>query len=470
MEPGISERLAARMASMASTQQGCRSAQKNLADEVASAEARVIACGRRIENALGSFGGGSETSKGGLSVDPFTGPPKDSSFTTDAPLHFFLIWFGPASNFSPRYGFAIQSILAHHPFARVSLYSNSLPREFLSEYGTATAKVSVVRFSLEELAAETPIQEWLDQNREIYTSGPHSAVHQADLVRLLLLYSHGGIYIDTDVIVTAPMHEVRNSIGVEGELVMPLQSPEDGRIIEGAGGISLVVCNAVLSFEAGHPYIAACLAEWATSYNPHHRSWNGPLLCTRVLARGESHGALVLPPQAFYPVHYSEVGAWFEPPCDPAFESPVVKHTEEGDRDSSRGMCQDPNTSDPLRLPPVDIDIEDPRVSDIGSGSFAFHYWNSFTKDKEMRVRHIGHREEEAEGDIEGDDISGVGQQRDDVFPLVELPPPGQQAWLSAAPPSMSEILIEHPEGITIPGMAPLNETLIEQLIRRHCR
>ena len=78
----------------------------------------------------------------------------------------------------------------------------------------------VRRFNLKELAEPgSAIEAWVDKGGEqTIDESPNSIVHKSDLVRLLVLWKHGGIYIDTDVIVTGSFDSVQNTIGIEGEL------------------------------------------------------------------------------------------------------------------------------------------------------------------------------------------------------------------------------------------------------------
>merc|ERR1712166_867641 len=100
---------------MQATADASQLAGERLKDEVASAEAKVIACGRRIDVALGAFGEGDlkdeQTNAATCSTAPTICRTADTKCNTNrnaehqgpvAPLVFFLVWFGPASGFAPR--------------------------------------------------------------------------------------------------------------------------------------------------------------------------------------------------------------------------------------------------------------------------------------------------------------------------------------------------------------------------------
>lgn len=107
----------------------------------------------------------------------------------------------------------------------------------------------------------------------------------ADLVRLEALWHWGGVYVDQDV---QPVHSF--------EPLLPLQAFaawEDERCVP----------NAILGARPGHPAIRQCLdlaiktlrkGTWAA----------GPGVTTKVLPW--RNDVLVLPPQAFYDVHYDD--------------------------------------------------------------------------------------------------------------------------------------------------------------------
>ncbi|CAG0899342.1 unnamed protein product [Cyprideis torosa] len=80
--------------------------------------------------------------------------------------------------------------------------------------------------------------------------------HMSDALRLVLLYQHGGLYLDSDVIVMKSMSEDYKELN-----------------------------NGVMSFERGHQFLKEALEEFATTYNPKNWAFNGPQLLERLIKK-----------------------------------------------------------------------------------------------------------------------------------------------------------------------------------------
>lgn len=119
----------------------------------------------------------------------------------------------------------------------------------------------------------------------------------AGLVRLEALFAGGGVYIDSDVELFQPLDSLLHLRGFAGW--------EDREVVP----------DAVLGAEAEHPAIAACLRlateriespsmDWRTG----NGAWStGPGVTTEILPGRDDF--TVLPPDSFYPVHYSHRAA-----------------------------------------------------------------------------------------------------------------------------------------------------------------
>lgn len=107
----------------------------------------------------------------------------------------------------------------------------------------------------------------------------------ADMVRLEVLVTHGGVYVDSDV---EPLRRLDSLTSVPA-----FAAYEDERCIP----------NAVLGAAAGHPAIRACL-DLMLSRIPGPTWEAGPGVTTEVLPTYPD--VLLLPPGSFYPYHYRE--------------------------------------------------------------------------------------------------------------------------------------------------------------------
>jgi mannosyltransferase OCH1-like enzyme len=114
-----------------------------------------------------------------------------------------------------------------------------------------------------------------------------SGAQKAGLIRLEVLWSHGGVYIDSDV-------ELYRSL----EPLLDLQgfaAWEDRKVCP----------DAVMGFKRHHPAVRAMLDEAVRLVQRGQGAWEtGPGVTTRNLPGRED--VLLLPPGSFYPYHYKE--------------------------------------------------------------------------------------------------------------------------------------------------------------------
>jgi mannosyltransferase OCH1-like enzyme len=134
------------------------------------------------------------------------------------------------------------------------------------------------------------------RNQLWFDSAAHPA-QRADIARLELLHSFGGIYVDTDV---APLRPVESLIaatecffGAEdhqwlGTAIFGTRAghPFLTKLIDGIGSSILAQPGAEPNEQTGPKYVTACHLEYARD-EPHH-----PIA--------------VFPPALFYPYHFSE--------------------------------------------------------------------------------------------------------------------------------------------------------------------
>jgi mannosyltransferase OCH1-like enzyme len=112
-----------------------------------------------------------------------------------------------------------------------------------------------------------------------------SAAQRADILRLELLWRHGGIYVDTDC---EPVRPLDPLLGL-------------GCFFGSEDGVHLT--NSVIGATPGHPAIRAYLDAVLTQGRVHldlpPNEATGPVFATEVLAGRDD--VVVLPPAAFYP-------------------------------------------------------------------------------------------------------------------------------------------------------------------------
>lgn len=124
-----------------------------------------------------------------------------------------------------------------------------------------------------------------------------SGAQKAGLIRLELVLTFGGAYVDSDVEVFRTFEPLRSCQVFAGW--------EDDKVIP----------DAVFGGEKGHPVLAEMLQIAITMVELGQGAWgSGPGVFTDVLSNCPE--ATVLPPAAFYPYHYKELHRRYEPHGD----------------------------------------------------------------------------------------------------------------------------------------------------------
>lgn len=226
------------------------------------------------------------------------------------PLLFVLLWSTDATSFTLRSRRCLESVFYHHPQATVRVYSNQLPHNFFAAFRQRGYRVHVHRYNLTQLLTDTPAEPWLQRVAE-WERGPYFYSHVTDAVRLALLFRVGGVYLDTDVILTRPVRMASAPATPGGETELPalrnalgVESYADTRTGQ------MTLNGAIMAFERGSRFLWNCLHEYAADYKADRWGWNGPELLTRVQERcASTEGAAVMvePPERFYALHWSDV-------------------------------------------------------------------------------------------------------------------------------------------------------------------
>ncbi|XP_075535482.1 lactosylceramide 4-alpha-galactosyltransferase-like [Dermacentor variabilis] len=93
--------------------------------------------------------------------------------------------------------------------------------------------------------------------------------HLSDFLRYILLWKHGGVYLDTDVIVMKSLKGISNSVFYESE------------------NKERVLTNSILFFDKQHPVLRWLINECASVYDPHLWTVCGPALMSRLPSDGK---------------------------------------------------------------------------------------------------------------------------------------------------------------------------------------
>ncbi|KAH0852260.1 hypothetical protein HID58_094123 [Brassica napus] len=125
------------------------------------------------------------------------------SLNDECEVRFFMTWFSPADYFGKREFLAVESVFKSHPQGCLMIVSGSMD----SPQGT-TPDVS-------SLLENTPAKTWFQEMKSCKRDPGRIPLSQnlSNLARLAILYKYGGVYLDTDFIVTRSFKGLKNSIG-----------------------------------------------------------------------------------------------------------------------------------------------------------------------------------------------------------------------------------------------------------------
>jgi hypothetical protein len=211
-----------------------------------------------------------------------------------AGMHLFAVWTTPVDGWNNKFTRSIDSALYHHPKARVTLYSSSVPLDYLDDFRKLGYDASVEPMNVKERAQDTPLLPWAEKLDQ-WKDGPFYYAHLSDAVRLLVLYKEGGVYFDTDVVFVKPVDSLKNCVGWER---------------------SDSLCNAFMVFDKGNGYIKDVLQEFNDKYIKDDWAANGPFLLTRIYDQHQASkpGAEVkaMDKAAFYMISWGDIDRYFQ--------------------------------------------------------------------------------------------------------------------------------------------------------------
>ncbi|XP_030467915.2 uncharacterized protein LOC115686682 [Syzygium oleosum] len=224
-------------------------------------------------------------------------------------VRFFMTWISSLESFGDRELFALESLFNSHPDGCLVIVSSSLDsnegREILRPFRDKGHRVMAISPNFGYLFKDTPAQLWFKRLKRGNLDPGEVALGQnlSNLLRLVLLYKFGGVYMDTDVVVLKRMSKLRNVIGAQ---TLDLETGNWSRLN-----------NAVLVFDKSHPLLFKFIEEFALTFDGNKWGHNGPYLVSRVVSRVSGrpgYNFTVQPPSAFYPVDWSRVRSLFRGP------------------------------------------------------------------------------------------------------------------------------------------------------------
>ncbi|CAA7014760.1 unnamed protein product [Microthlaspi erraticum] len=225
-------------------------------------------------------------------------------------VRFFMTWFSPAEFFGKRELLAVESVFKSHPQGCLMIASGSMDSPqgdtILKPLLDRGYKAFAATPDLTSLLENTPAKTWFQEMKSCKRDPGRIPLFQnlSNLARLAILYKYGGVYLDTDYIVTRSFKGLKNSIGAQ-------------TVVEGDSRNWTRLNNAVLIFEKEHKLLYRFIEEFATTFDGNKWGHNGPYLVTRVVQREQEtlgNSFTVLPPVAFYPFNWINIQRLFQTP------------------------------------------------------------------------------------------------------------------------------------------------------------
>jgi lactosylceramide 4-alpha-galactosyltransferase len=190
----------------------------------------------------------------------------------------FLLLLSPVATFNISSNVALQTLMVH--------YNN----------------VHILYVHLKDYFRDSLLEKWY--NSGALKESLYQKEHTSDVFRYFTLWKYGGTYLDLDIVLIKSLKGLRNFVGAE--------SQQD-------------IANGVLNFEpAQSSFALECVLEIRDRFRGDDWSSNGPGVITRVLQRRcntsrvyqmtpeRCDGFHVMPPFAFYPVHWENWKLYFD--------------------------------------------------------------------------------------------------------------------------------------------------------------
>ena len=226
-------------------------------------------------------------------------------FETHIGARFLLIWASERDVFSYVNQRVVESIVKVSPKAQVTIYSNELPLDWLKPLTFQGYNTLVQRYDITQLVSTVQLGGVI-WRKMLEVKSPHFETHSSDLLRLLLLYKYGGIYLDTDALLTKDLSSLpHNWLGLIDYLNL-----EDtcAWCLNGRWYIP----NGLMSFQPGSPFLRYVLTSLdAMSYTGTDRTEIGPKPFTIAYIKALKSGIEVpclLPEHMLFPFQGPKIG------------------------------------------------------------------------------------------------------------------------------------------------------------------
>ncbi|CAM1331839.1 Uncharacterised protein g10695 [Pycnogonum litorale] len=228
-----------------------------------------------------------------------TSADDDWQADADDKKNVFFIESSGGNTLNARQACAVESASRHHENLNITVYVTSA--EGLSSNDSYTgivkslANVGIERVDVESAVEGSPLQEWIA--RDYWRYSYFMTEQLSDIIRYVLLWRHGGIYLDLDVIVIRDMANLTNCAAMD-----------DGD----------QVTNAVLVYSKRNRIISECMKMIPTAWTGQVFAELGSNLITKVykkvcrvddlskVNRNRCRGSTLVPSKSFYIVPWKD--------------------------------------------------------------------------------------------------------------------------------------------------------------------
>lgn len=204
-----------------------------------------------------------------------------------------------------RQACAIESAAKMNPHSNVYLIFPSpvletkYPEEHV-EILKGYNNVKMMHISTKTFFDGTPLQSWFREGKHKTSKYPFT--HISDILRYVLLWKYGGIYLDLDVIALRSFESMVNFAGVES---------------------AEFVSSAIISFSHNHEVANLAVEDLRQTFKGDEWAWNGPGVITRSLKKycqaskvsdlieHKCKDFTVYPQSAFSPIHWRQWSKYF---------------------------------------------------------------------------------------------------------------------------------------------------------------
>ena len=185
-----------------------------------------------------------------------------------------LMWEG-TSMLTGVYRLNLHGLISACSRFPVFMWSNSLlfDPDFPSIY--------IVRYDATSLMENEPGFDSLNLLREKATN-----VHWSDFFRLFVIFKFGGLYLDMDMLVVKPICSLlpdKVLIADQGEYSCLTQDQQPGVVVDRQGTKATCVCNCLLRYPPGSPFLRKLLVEAHSYYDIEAYGPMGAVMIMQVL-------------------------------------------------------------------------------------------------------------------------------------------------------------------------------------------